>query len=83
MCVQNLGYRSESDIIVAEVTAPSLGVGYELGQAESMNKKIICLYRETENKRLSAMISGNEYMKIFKYRTLEDIDKILLDNLKN
>jgi hypothetical protein len=61
----------------------SLSSVYELGQAESMNKKIICLYRETENKRLSAMISGNEYMKIFKYRTLEDIDKILLDNLKN
>lgn len=78
---RDMNWIKESDIVVAEVTVPSLGVGYELGQAESMNKKIICLYREIENKRLSAMISGNQYMKIFKYATLEDVDKILSENL--
>lgn len=80
---RDMNWIKESDIVVAEVTVPSLGVEYELGQAESMNKKIICLYRETENKRLSAMISGNQYMKIFKYATLEDVDKILSENLNN
>jgi nucleoside 2-deoxyribosyltransferase len=78
---RDMNWIKESDIVIAEVTVPSLGVGYELGQAESMNKKIICLYREIENKRLSAMISGNQYMKIFKYATLEDVDKILSENL--
>lgn len=29
----------EADVLVAEVTQPSLGVGYELGLAESLGKK--------------------------------------------
>ena len=32
-------------VVVAEVTQPSLGVGYELGRAKAMNKKILCLFR--------------------------------------
>ena len=38
-------------VIVAEVTQPSTGVGYELGRAVAMNKRILCLYRPQENKR--------------------------------
>ena len=38
-------------VIVAEVTQPSLGVGYELGRAVAMGKRILCLYRPQENKR--------------------------------
>ena len=40
-------------VIVAEVTQPSLGVGYELGRAVAMGKRILCLYRPQENKRKS------------------------------
>lgn len=31
--------------LVAEVTQPSLGVGYELGRAIENKKKILCLFR--------------------------------------
>lgn len=62
----------EADVIVSEVTNPSLGVGYELGQAEAMGKPILCLYREQEGKRLSAMLSGNPYPTIVTYRVLEE-----------
>ncbi len=74
---RDMNWVKESDIVVAEVTNPSLGVGYELGQAEAMGKKIICLYRKVEGKRLSAMISGNQYMKVFEYETLEQVKDIL------
>jgi len=37
-------------VVVAEVTQPSLGVGYEIGRAVAMNKKILCLYRPQEGK---------------------------------
>lgn len=79
--VRDMQWIRESDVVVAEVTTPSLGVGYELGQAESMNKKIICLFRIGNDKRLSAMVSGNSYMKVFEYSTLEDIKKIFSNNL--
>uniref|UniRef100_H2ZHF6 Putative 2'-deoxynucleoside 5'-phosphate N-hydrolase 1 n=1 Tax=Ciona savignyi TaxID=51511 RepID=H2ZHF6_CIOSA len=47
-----------SNVVVAEVTTTSLGVGYELGRAVAMKKKILCLFRPTPDKRLSAMIEG-------------------------
>ena len=78
---RDMRWIKDSDVVVAEVTTPSLGVGYELGQAESMKKKIICLYREDEHKRLSAMVSGNSYVKVCRYATLEDVQNILVDNL--
>jgi nucleoside 2-deoxyribosyltransferase len=58
---RDMEWVREADIIVAEVSTPSLGVGYELGQAEAMGKKVLCLYREQEGKRLSAMVNGNNY----------------------
>eukprot|EP00093_Oithona_nana_P007531 07531.XXX_209477_207236_1 [CDS] Oithona nana genome sequencing. len=48
----------KSDAIVAEVTQPSLGVGYEIGRAVAMGKRILCLYRPQPDKLLSAMIRG-------------------------
>lgn len=36
---------SSFPVIVAEVTQPSLGVGYEVGRAEAFNKRILCLIR--------------------------------------
>lgn len=32
-------------VIVAEVTQPSLRVGYEVGRAMALNKRILCLFR--------------------------------------
>ena len=49
---RDIEWLAESDIIVAEVTTASLGVGYELGIAEKLQKKILCPYREQEEKRL-------------------------------
>jgi len=73
---RDVNWIKESDIIIAEVTKPSLGVGYELGLAESLGIKIICLFREdetTKDRRLSAMVAGNEYNTVIRYKTLEDI----------
>ena len=41
--------------IVAEVTQPSLGVGYEIGRAVAMGKKILCLYRPQPDKSKESM----------------------------
>ena len=47
-----------ADVVVAEVTVASHGVGYEIGRAVAMNKRVLCLYRPQEGKLLSAMIRG-------------------------
>jgi 2'-deoxynucleoside 5'-phosphate N-hydrolase len=76
---RDMDWVRESDAIIAEVTTASLGVGYELGQAESMGKPILCLYRPQSGKRLSAMLSGNVYMKIKHYNTLDEAKDIIKD----
>ena len=68
---RDITWLQASDIVVAEVTNPSLGVGYELGRAFENDKKVLCLYRPTENKMLSAMINGSGF-KVLSYTTLEE-----------
>lgn len=56
---RDMDLLKQCDAVVAEVTIPSAGVGYEIAKAVQMQKKILCLYRPTSGgKRLSAMIAG-------------------------
>ena len=61
------GWLKDADALVAEVSSPSLGVGYEIGHVEALGKPILCLYRRQEGRRLSAMIGGNRKLKIVEY----------------
>ena len=69
---RDMAWLQESDVVIAEVSNPSIGVGYEIAKAESMNKKILCLYSENRDKKLSVMISGNLETPVLNYQTLED-----------
>ena len=40
----------QSDLFIAEVSRPSLGLGIEIGRAEMKNKKILCIYNEKYKK---------------------------------
>lgn len=73
----------EADIVIAEVTQTSLGVGYELGYAESLGKPIVCLYRPTPEKVLTAMLRGNPHFKIVEYAQVGDLEKVLSAILKS
>lgn len=76
---QDTDWLREADVVVAEVTTPSLGVGYEIGLAESLEKRILCLYREQEDSQVSAMILGNRNLSIAQYESIEDIENYLVD----
>ena len=47
----------EADALIAEVSAPSHGVGYEVGYALQAGKKVLCLSRQ--GVKVSKMITGN------------------------
>ena len=74
---RDMMWLNSADVIVAEVTTPSLGVGYEIARAFEAGKRIICLYRNQEGKRLSAMLTGNKELEIFYYDNLEKAKQIL------
>ena len=77
---QDTAWLRESDLVIAECTCPSLGVGYELAYAERFDKPVYIFYRKSET-QLSAMLSGDSYYHIFPYETLSDVttqlDRIL------
>lgn len=56
---RDMTWLEKADVVIAEVTTPSLGVGYEIGRAIGLNKKIHCFYREVSGKEISAMINGS------------------------
>jgi hypothetical protein len=74
---RDMQWIRESDMIVAEVTQPSLGVGYEIGRAVDMKKPILCLFDPSTGNRLSAMIAGSEGVNIYEYSNLDDLGEAL------
>lgn len=74
--LQDTGWLKESDLVIAECTTPSLGVGYELAFAENLNKPVHIFYNR-ERTRLSAMLTGNTYFHIHPYSSEEEIYPIL------
>lgn len=81
---RDVEWIDESDIVIAEITTPSLGVGYEIGYAEAKNKKILCLYRELEpGKKTSAMLAGNSHVEVKKYSSVEELPAFFNSFFKN
>ena len=79
---QDTAWLRESDLLVAECTCPSLGVGYELAYAEHHGKPVHIFYNRSKC-QLSAMLTGDSYFNIHPYETEEEIfvalDKILAE----
>ncbi len=78
---RDIRWLSDCDLFIAEVSRPSLGVGYEIAMAEKSGKKILCFYRKNSPVQLSAMIRGNPDLKIFDYENIDDARKILKEML--
>ena len=62
----------EADAVIAEVTNPSLGVGYEIALAESLSKPVLALFHDDESRKLSAMIGGAPGVKNVSYTELSE-----------
>ncbi len=66
----------DCDIVIAECTNPSLGVGYELALAEALGKPCHVFFNQSQT-HLSAMIAGNSYFHLHPYINETDIYPIL------
>jgi nucleoside 2-deoxyribosyltransferase len=80
---QDLRWLRQADAIVAEVTTPSLGVGYELGRAVELGTPIRCLYRPTGDNDLSAMIRGSNEIPVIEYESPADVETDLVAFLES
>ena len=80
---RDMEWLSSSDVIVAEVSNPSLGVGFEIASAIGLKKKILCLFKKQENKKLSAMIAGCPDITVKEYVELDEAKKLINDFLSD
>lgn len=74
---RDMTWLKEADVLVAEVTVPSHGVGYEIARAETLGKPILCLHRPQAGRRLSALLAGNPSIHCESYQRFGQVDAIL------
>jgi nucleoside 2-deoxyribosyltransferase len=83
---QDIAWLQECRTLIAEVSIPSLGVGYEIAWALRLKKPVLGIYEE--NRVISAMITGNtsSNLTLRSYRTISELllqIKYYLDLLSN
>ena len=64
--LMDTAWLRKSDLVIAECTTPSLGVGYELAYAEAHGKPVHIFYNPTRC-ALSAMLTGDSYFHVHPY----------------
>ncbi len=80
---RDMQWLNACHLVVAEVSVPSLGVGYELGRAAALNKPVLCLFRPRADRPLSAMISGSDKIETCAYSSVEEAKSLIRTFLKN
>jgi hypothetical protein len=73
---RDLAWLKEADCLVAEVTTPSLGVGFEIGKATEWGIRVLCLFRPGAGRTLSALIAGSDRVTVREYRTPDEAKQI-------
>lgn len=80
---RDVRWITECDFLLAEVSTPSHGVGYEIGYALSLGKRVLCLYRQ--GCKVSKMILGNPHpqLTVHPYESPEQAVQLLASYLEN
>ncbi len=84
---RDVAWIRNCDVLIAEVSVPSHGVGYEIGYSLGLGKPVLALYRD--DRRLSKMISGNPdpNLTVKAYQStenaIEQIREFLSDRVAN
>lgn len=80
---KDANWIEECDRVIAEITVPSIGVGYEICHAVKHKKPVLCIYQE--GAKASAMALGNTtgYVTSKSYSDKKQLEDILLDFLTN
>ena len=71
---RDVAWLEESDCVVAEVSTPSHGVGYEVAYGLHLGKPVLCLYQQ--GIKVSKMLTGN-YQPTLQIQAYEDTQQAL------
>ena len=70
---RDVNWVTGCEALIAEVSTPSHGVGYEIALANSLQKPVLCCYRS--GKTVSKMITGNPspLQQVITYQSLTEL----------
>lgn len=79
-------YIGEADVVIAEASKPSLGVGSEVVYALSLGKPVLVLVMNGYEDKISPMIAGNPsenlYIEYYNKNTIENNVNSFIKNIK-
>jgi len=84
---RDLEWLTHADVVVAEASGSSYGVGFEvgyvLGRAAQSSQRVLVLYQASRRGQVSRLISGlsDPRASVLAYESLSDIDAFLDANL--
>ena len=80
---RDLKWIDGSKCLIAEVSGPSLGVGFEISYAIFQRKIPVLALYNSEAQNISAMITGcdSPLLSIQKYSNDEEMNRIIKDNI--
>ena len=78
---RDITWVRECDVLIAEVSTPSHGVGYEIAEAVKCGKHVLCLYREGAH--VSKILTGNteQNFQIQAYENRHQLQDVINDFL--
>ncbi len=80
--LRDVAWVKGCDMLIAEVSTPSHGVGYEIALALENHKPVLCLYKH--GRKVSKMITGNNMpgMTVHSYQTTSEAIQYIQDFLQ-
>ncbi|RCV65324.1 Nucleoside 2-deoxyribosyltransferase [Methanophagales archaeon] len=76
---RDYGWLNDADMVIAEITNPSLGVGAEIADAVNLAIPVLCVYRKEYERQISAYIRGKAGVVCMAYTTDEELKDVILD----
>jgi nucleoside 2-deoxyribosyltransferase len=71
---RDVDWIAQCDLLVADVSMPSTGVGYEIATARYRDKiPVIALYRAAHTSRCTAMVAGDRGIELIEYTAVPDL----------
>jgi nucleoside 2-deoxyribosyltransferase len=76
---RDTGWIDTCDALIAEVSTPSHGVGYEIAYALHQGKHVLCIYQQ--GNQISKMLTGNKHPNIcvIPYQDTNNLEQIIRD----
>lgn len=76
---RDVQWLKSADVLIAEVSTVSMGVGYEIGRAVEAGMPVVCLYQPAKNSNVSAMITGCPQLSLVAYDKVEELQNRLIE----